>query len=87
MKVWNIEVTDRNGSDGYSFIQDHEPTEEQLDFIKKTYENSGRYLKEELDDIYIEIINSFDNSKIPTWDQLKEYLKEKYKKKGGKIND
>lgn len=81
MKVWNIEVTDRNGSDGYSFIQDHEPTEEQLDFIKKTYENSGRYLKEELDDIYIEIINSFDNSKIPTWDQLKEYLKEKYKNK------
>jgi len=81
MKVWNIEVTDRNGSDGYSFIQDHEPTEEQLDFIKKTYQNSGRYLKEELDDIYIEIINSFDNSKIPTWDQLKEYLKEKYKNK------
>tara|TARA_Y100000004_G_scaffold164236_1_gene194209 strand:+ start:72 stop:329 length:258 start_codon:yes stop_codon:yes gene_type:complete len=81
MKVWNIEVTDRNGSDGYSFIQNHEPTEEQLDFIKKTYENSGRYLKEELDDIYVEIINSFDNSKIPTWDQLKEYLKEKYKNK------
>jgi len=52
MKVWNIEVTDRNGSDGYSFIQEHMPTDEQ-----------------------------FDNSKIPTWDQLKEYLKEEYKNK------
>jgi|9_EtaG_2_1085328.scaffolds.fasta_scaffold49811_2 hypothetical protein len=81
MKVWNIEVTDGNGSDGYSFIQEHMPTDEQLDFIKKTYQNSGRYLKEELDDIYVEIYNSFDNSKIPTWDQFKEYLKEKYKNK------
>jgi len=81
MKVWNIEVTDRNGSDGYSFIQEHMPTDEQLDFIKKTYQNSGRYLKEELDDIYVEIHNSFDNSKIPTWDQFKEHLKEEYKNK------
>ena len=81
MRVWNIKVTDRSGSDSYSFIQEHMPTDEQFDFIKKTYQNSGRYFEEELNDIYVEIINSFDNSKIPTWDQFEEYLKEEYKNK------
>ena len=76
MKVWNIKVTDKRGSDGYSFIQDHTPTEQQLNQIKQIYQNSGKYLKEELDDIYVEIYNSFDNSKIPTWNTFIEYLKE-----------
>ena len=47
MKVWNIKVTDKRGSDGYSFIQDHTPTEQQLNQIKQIYQNSGKYLKEE----------------------------------------
>ena len=76
MRVWNIKVTDRRGSDDYSFIQEDTPTEQQLNQIKKIYQNSGRYLKEELDDIDVEIYNSFDNSKIPTWNTFIEYLKE-----------
>ena len=52
MRVWNIKVTDRRGSDGYSFIQEHTPTERQLNQIKQIYQNSGRYLKEELELYY-----------------------------------
>lgn len=80
MRVWNIKVTDRRGSDDYSFIQEDTPTEQQLNQIKKIYQNSGRYLKEELDDIDVEIYNSFDNSKIPTWNTFIEYLKEEKNK-------
>ena len=76
MRVWNIKVTDRRGSDDYSFIQEDTPTEQQLNQIKEIYQNSGRYLKEELDDIDVEIYNSFDKSKIPTWNTFIEYLKE-----------
>ena len=76
MRVWNIKVTDRRGSDDYSFIQEDTPTEQQLNQIKEIYQNSGRYLKEELDDIDVEIYNSFDNSKIPTWNTFIKYLKE-----------
>ena len=85
MKVWNIRVNDYRGFDDYSFIQDHCPTNEQLDQVKKIYQNSGRYIKEDIDMIDVEIRNSFDNSKIPTWDQFIEYLKEDYKNKN--IND
>ena len=35
MKVWNIRVNDYRGFDDYSFIQDHCPTNEQLDQVKK----------------------------------------------------
>ena len=43
---------------------------------KQHLTNEIEKLKEELDDIYVEIHNSFDNSKIPTWNTFIEYLKE-----------
>ena len=39
MKVWNIRVTDMNGFDSYSFFQEDEPTNQQLEVIKKIYQN------------------------------------------------
>ena len=80
MKVWNIRVTDRNGFDGYSFLQEDEPTNDQLEMIKKIYQNSGRYIPEDIDDIYVEIKSWFDNDKIPTYQQLIDDLKQHYKK-------
>ncbi len=58
MRVWNIKVTDRGGSDDYSFIQEHTPTEQQLNQVKEIYQNSGRYIKEELDDKAVEFIRN-----------------------------
>ena len=80
MKVWNIKVTDRGGFDSYSFIQDNEPTNQQLEAIRKIYQNSGRYIPEDMEDIYVEIKGSFDNEKIPTYTQLIDNLKQHYKK-------
>ena len=80
MKVWNIRVTDRNGFDSYSFLQEDEPTNDQLEAIKKIYQNSGRYIPEDIDDIYVEIKSWFDNDKIPTYSQLIDDLKQHYKK-------
>jgi hypothetical protein len=82
MKVWNIKVTDRGGFDSYSFIQDNEPTNQQLEAIRKIYQNSGRYIPEDMEDIYVEIKGSFDNEKIPTYQQLIDDLKIKYGKVG-----
>ena len=82
MKVWNIRVTDRGGFDSYSFIQDNEPSNQQLEAIKKIYQNSGRYIPEDIEDIYVEIKGSFDNEKIPTYQQLIDDLKIKYGKVG-----
>ena len=82
MKVWNIRVTDRNGFDSYSFIQDNEPTNQQLEAIRKIYQNSGRYIPEDMEDIYVEIKGWFDNEKIPTYQQLIDDLKIKYGKVG-----
>jgi len=39
MKVWNIRVTDRNGFDSYSFFQEDIPSDEQLETIRKIYQN------------------------------------------------
>ena len=80
MKVWNIRVTDRGGFDTYLFTQDTEPTNDQLEAIKKIYQNSGRYIPEDIDDIYVEIRSWFDNDKIPTYPQLINDLKQHYKK-------
>jgi len=82
MKVWNIKVTDRSGFDSYSFIQDNEPSNQQLEAIKKIYQNSGRYIPEDMEDIYVEIKGWFDNEKIPTYQQLIDDLKIKYGKVG-----
>jgi len=82
MKVWNIKVTDRGGFDSYSFIQDNEPSNQQLEAIKKIYQNSGRYIPEDMEDIYVEIKGWFDNEKIPTYQQLIDDLKIKYGKVG-----
>jgi len=82
MKVWNIRVNDRGGFDSYSFIQDNEPTNQQLEAIRKIYQNSGRYIPEDMEDIYVEIKGSFDNEKIPTYQQLIDDLKIKYGKVG-----
>jgi hypothetical protein len=82
MKVWNIKVTDTGGFDSYSFIQDNEPTNQQLEAIRKIYQNSGRYIPEDMEDIYVEIKGSFDNEKIPTYQQLIDDLKIKYGKVG-----
>ena len=82
MKVWNIKVTDRGGFDSYSFIQDNEPSNQQLEAIKKIYQNSGRYIPEDIEDIYVEIKGWFDNEKIPTYQQLIDDLKIKYGKVG-----
>ena len=80
MKVWNIRVTDRNGFDSYFFLQEDEPTNDQLEAIKKIYQNSGRYIPEDIDDIYVEIKSWFDNDKIPTYPKLIDDLKQHYKK-------
>lgn len=80
MKVWNIRVTDRNGFDTYLFTQDTEPTNDQLEAIKKIYQNSGRYIPEDIEDIYVEIRSWFNNEKIPTYQQLIDELKQHYKK-------
>jgi len=80
MKVWNIKVTDRGGFDSYSFIQDNEPTNQQLEAIRKIYQNSGRYIPEDMEDIYVEIKGWFDKDKIPTYNQLIDNLKQHYKK-------
>jgi hypothetical protein len=80
MKVWNIRVTDRNGFDSYFFLQEDEPTNDQLEAIKKIYQNSGRYIPEDIDDIYVEIKSWFDNDKIPTYSKLIDDLKQHYKK-------
>ena len=80
MKVWNIRVTDRNGFDTYLFTQEDEPTNDQLEAIKKIYQNSGRYIPEDIDDIYVEIKSWFNNEKIPTYQQLIDDLKQNYKK-------
>ena len=82
MKVWNIRVTDRGGFDSYSFLQEYEPSNQQLEAIKKIYQNSGRYIPEDIEDIYVEIKGSFDNEKIPTYQQLIDDLKIKYGKVG-----
>ena len=82
MKVWNIKVTDRGGFDSYSFIQDNEPSNQQLEAIKKIYQNSGRYIPEDMEDIYVEIKGWFDNEKIPTYQQFIDDLKIKYGKVG-----
>ena len=82
MKVWNIRVTDRGGFDSYSFIQNNEPSNQQLEAIKKIYQNSGRYIPEDIEDIYVEIKGWFDNEKIPTYQQLIDHLKIKYGKVG-----
>jgi hypothetical protein len=82
MKVWNIKVTDRGGFDGYSFFQEDEPSNKQLEAIRKIYQNSGRYIPEDMEDIYVEIKGSFDNEKIPTYQQLIDDLKIKYGKVG-----
>ena len=79
MKVWNIRVTDRNGFDSYSFFQEDIPSDEQLETIRKIYQNSGRYIPEDIEDIDVEIKGSFDNQNIPTYDQLIDHLKDKYK--------
>ena len=78
MKVWNIRVTDRNGFDSYSFFQEDIPSDEQLETIRKIYQNSGRYIPEDIDDIDVEIKGSFDNQNIPTYEQLVDHLKDKY---------
>ena len=80
MKVWNIRVTDRGGFDSYSFIQDNEPTNQQLEAIRKIYQNSGRYIPEDMEDIYVEIKGWFDKDKIPTYNQFIDNLKQHYKK-------
>jgi hypothetical protein len=82
MKVWNIRVNDRGGFDNYSFIQEDEPSNKQLEAIRKIYQNSGRYIPEDMEDIYVEIKGSFDNEKIPTYQQLIDDLKIKYGKVG-----
>jgi hypothetical protein len=82
MKVWNIKVTDRGGFDSYSFFQEDEPSNKQLEAIRKIYQNSGRYIPEDMEDIYVEIKGSFDNEKIPTYKQLIDDLKIKYGKVG-----
>jgi hypothetical protein len=82
MKVWNIKVTDRGGFDSYSFFQEDEPSNKQLEAIRKIYQNSGRYIPEDMEDIYVEIKGSFDNEKIPTYQQLIDDLKIKYGKVG-----
>ena len=79
MKVWNIRVTDRNGFDRYSFFQEDIPSDEQLETIRKIYQNSGRYIPEDIEDIDVEIKGNFDNQNIPTYDQLIDHLKDKYK--------
>jgi DNA invertase Pin-like site-specific DNA recombinase len=73
MKVWNIRVTDRNGFDSYSFFQEDEPTNQQLEAIRKIYQKSGRYIP-------VEIKGSFDNQNIPTYEQLLNDLENKYGK-------
>jgi hypothetical protein len=55
MKVWNIRVNDIGGFDNYSFIQEDEPSNKQLEAIRKIYQNSGRYIPEDIEDIYVEI--------------------------------
>ena len=82
MKVWNIKVTDRGGFDSYSFIQEDEPSNKQLEAIRKIYQNSGRYIPEDIEDIYVEIKGWFDKDKIPTYQQLIDDLKIKYGKVG-----
>ena len=82
MKVWNIRVNDIGGFDNYSFIQEDEPSNKQLEAIRKIYQNSGRYIPEDMEDIYVEIKGSFDNEKIPTYKQLIDDLKIKYGKVG-----
>ena len=82
MKVWNIRVTDRNGFYSYSFFQEDIPNDEQLETIRKIYQNSGRYIPEDIEDIDVEIKGSFDNQNIPTYDQLIDDLKNKYGKVG-----
>ena len=82
MKVWNIRVTDRNGFDSYSFFQEDIPSDEQLETIRKIYQNSGRYFPEDIEDIEVEIKNSFDNQNIPTYEQLIDDLKNKYGRVG-----
>ena len=82
MKVWNIKVTDTGGFDSYSFFQEDEPSNKQLEAIRKIYQNSGRYIPEDMEDIYVEIKGSFDNEKIPTYQQLIDDLKIKYGKVG-----
>ena len=79
MKVWNIRVTDRNGFDSYSFFQEDQPTNQQLENIRKIYQNSGRYFPEDIEDIEVEIKSNFDNQNIPTYDQLIDHLKDKYR--------
>ncbi len=80
MKVWNIRVTDRNGFDSYSFFQEDEPTNQQLETIRKIYQKSGRYIPEDIEDIDVEIKGSFDNQNIPTYEQLLNDLENKYGK-------
>ena len=82
MKVWNIKVTDRGGFDSYSFFQEDEPSNKQLEAIRKIYQNSGRYIPEDIEDIYVEIKGWFDKDKIPTYQQLIDDLKIKYGKVG-----
>ena len=82
MKVWNIRVNDIGGFDNYSFIQEDEPNNKQLEAIRKIYQNSGRYIPEDIEDIYVEIKGWFDKDKIPTYQQLIDDLKIKYGKVG-----
>lgn len=82
MKVWNIRVKDRGGFDSYSFFQEDQPTNQQLEAIRKIYQNSGRYIPEDIEDIDVEIKGWFDNEKIPTYQQLIDNLKIKYGKVG-----
>lgn len=82
MKVWNIRVTDRGGFDTYSFFQEDQPTNQQLEAIRKIYQNSGRYIPEDIEDIDVEIKGWFDNEKIPTYQELIDDLKIKYGKVG-----
>ena len=79
MRVWNIRVTDRGGFDSYSFFQEDIPSDEQLEAIRKIYQNSGRYIPEDIEDIDVELKGSFDNQNIPTYDQLIDHLKDKYR--------
>ena len=58
------------------------PSDEQLETIRKIYQNSGRYIPEDIEDIDVEIKGSFDNQNIPTYDQLIDDLKNKYGKVG-----
>ena len=80
MIVLNIILTDRGGFDIYSFFQEDIPSDEQLEAIRKIYQNSGRYIPEDIEDIDVELKGSFDNQNIPTYDQLIDHLKNKYGK-------